>query len=123
MSKLAILILSGVACALPATPAFAADKPNPAVKTAAAKSAAVPNAWPPETMAGKITIVKPDQKLLVVVSPDGVPYDVVVTGATRIRSGNQSVTLKGLEQYQNKNVTIKFVPERRGDVAESIRIG
>jgi hypothetical protein len=112
-----------VACALPAAPAFAVDKPNPAVRKAAAKSAAVPNAWPPETMAGKITMVEPDRKLLVVVSPDGVPYDVVVTGATRITSGNQSVTLKGLEQYRNKNVTIKFVPERRGDVAESIRIG
>src|SRR5690348_13698844 len=75
---------------------------------------------PPETISGKITMVVPDRKLMVVVSPDGVPYDVVVNGATRIKSGSRSVTLQGLEQYQNKNVTIKFIPERRGDVAESI---
>lgn len=112
MRKLTMLTLAGVACGLLAMPAVAAHKP-----------ATVPGAWPAETISGKITMVKPDQKLLVVVSHDGTPYDIVVSRGTRIKSGNQSVTLKVLEQYQDKNVTIKFLPERRGDVAESIRIG
>ena len=123
MSKVTMLMTAGAACALLAIPASAVNKPTTETTRAMAKSAAVPSAWPPETISGKITMVVPDRKLMVVVSPDGVPYDVVVNGATRIKSGSRSVTLQGLEQYQNKNVTIKFIPERRGDVAESIRIG
>jgi len=60
---------------------------------------------------------------MVVKGPGNVPYDIEVTPKTRIRSGNESLHLKDLSQYQNKTVTLKFVPERRGDVAESIKLG
>jgi len=85
-------------------------------------SAAMRKAWPPEAVSGKITMVEPERKLVVVETSDGVPYDVVVTAKTRIKSGDQAVTLKDLTQDMNKTVTVRLVPERRGDVAQSIRI-
>ncbi len=80
------------------------------------------NAWPPEALSGKITIVDPAQKLVVVETPNGVPFDMVVTSKTRIKSGNQALTLKELTQDSNKTASIKFIPARRGDVAKSIQI-
>ena len=52
--------------------------------------------WPPEFLSGKITNVDPDRKLVVIQTPDGVPFDMYVTGKTRIQSGDQSVALKDL---------------------------
>ena len=124
MRKVTTLTLAGAVFALlSATPAAAAGKPMAASgKTMAANSAPMRSAWPPETLSGKITMVEPGQKLVVVQDSNGVPFDMVVTPKTRIRSGNQAITLKELTEYQNKDVSIQFVPERRGDVAESIRI-
>ena len=123
MKKVAMSVLTGAACALLlAVPALAANK-SAAVpaKTTMAKSA-VRSAWPPETLSGKIISVDPAQKLVVVQGPDGVPFDMVATARTRIRSGAEAVPLQDLSQYENQNVSVRFVPERRGDVAESIRI-
>lgn len=124
MKKVATLILAGAACALLlALPAAAADKPTAASgKTTAHKAAAMRSAWPAETLSGKIVMVDPSQKLIVVKAADGVTFDMVATGATHIEAGSRAITLENLRQYQNKPVSIKFVPERRGDVAESIRI-
>ncbi len=124
MRRVTKLTLAGAACALLlAVPAAASDQPKAApVKAQAAKPAAARSAWPPETLSGKMTMVEPDQKLVVIQSAAGVPFDVVVTPKTHIQSGNQTLTLKDLAGYRNKNVSIKFVPERRGDVAESIHI-
>ena len=47
---------------------------------------------------------------------------MTITPMTHIWSGNRKVTLEDLEQYQDKQVSVRFVPARRGDVAESIRI-
>ena len=80
-------------------------------------------AWRPETLSGKISVVNADRRLVVVETPDGVPYDMVVTGKTRIKSGDQAVSLKELTQDTNKSVSVKFTPERRGDVARTIEIG
>jgi len=68
-------------------------------------------------------MVNPDRKLLVVDGPDQVPFDMVVTAKTHITYDGRAVPLKSLTRYQNQPVSIQFVPERRGDVAESIRIG
>jgi hypothetical protein len=107
-------VLAGAVCALAlAIPAAAGDK---------AIAAKTQSAWPPETLSGTITMVDRAQKLLVVQDPDKVTFDMVVTPKTHIKSGNESLTLQDLSRYQNQNVSIKFVPERRGDVAESIRI-
>ena len=80
-------------------------------------------AWPPETLSGKIANVDPERKLVMVKSPDGTFYDMVVTAKTRIKSGDRAVTLEDLTQDMNRSVSVKYTPERRGDMANSIRIG
>jgi len=123
MKSLAMSLLAGTASVLLlAAPVLATTKSTAApAKTTAVKSA-VRSAWPPETLSGKIISVDPGQNLVVVQGPDGVPFDMVATARTRIRSGNEPVTLQDLSGYQNQNVSVRFIPERRGDVAESIRI-
>lgn len=101
------------------TPAAKANKNMPAKKPAAA---AVRRAWAPETLAGKITIVDPQRKLVVVQAAGGVPFDMVVTPKTRINAGDRAVTFKALAADTNKAVSVEFTPERRGDVARSIRV-
>jgi hypothetical protein len=110
MRKLVTLNLAGAALAL-VIPAMAADKP-----------AALRNAWPAETLSGKVDLVEPGQRVLVVEGPDKVPYDIVVTPRTRIKADGRTVALKDLTQYQNKDVTVRFVPEGRGDIARRIDI-
>ena len=78
--------------------------------------------WAPETLSGKISMIDPNRGLLIVQDSDGVPFDMVVTSKTHITSGEHNITLKDLEQYQNKSVSVHYKPERRGDVAESVRI-
>ena len=78
--------------------------------------------WPPEFLSGKITNVDPDRKLVVVQTSDGIPFDMYVTAKTLIKSGDQTIALKDLTRDMNQGVSVKFVPERRGDVAESIRL-
>jgi hypothetical protein len=141
MKSVTMLSLAGAACALLlAFPAAAAQKTKAAASakaTASAKSTPAKSVLPkkanarraslrtarrPETLSGKIFMVEPDRNLVVVKGPDGVPFDMVVSRRTHIESGSEAITLKNLAQYQNKNASIRFVPERRGDVAESIRI-
>ena len=56
-------------------------------------------------------------KLVIVEGPNKALFDMVVTPKTQIKFGNQELNIKDLSRYQNKPVWIKFVPERRGDVA------
>jgi hypothetical protein len=121
--KSKVSILAGMALAvLLAVPASAATLPAKTNKPVA-QPAAMRSAWPPETLSGKITMVDPAQKLVVVQAPDGVPFDMVITGATRINSDGQAIHFNNLTNDMNKTVSVRFVPERRGDVARSIRIG
>jgi len=78
--------------------------------------------WPSESISGTIMIVKPSENLVVVQTSDGVPFDMVITPRTRIQSGDQSVTLNNLSQDINKNISVRFTPEGRGDVARSIQV-
>jgi hypothetical protein len=110
------LILAIAAFALlPAMPLGAAstnsEKP--------AKVSAVRSSWPPENLSGTINMVDPGRHLLVI-ETGGVPFDIVITGHTRIQSGSRPVKLEDLQQDMNKGVSVKFVPERRGDVARTI---
>ena len=125
MKKVVVSVLAGVACALLLSiPVSAADKAAAApAKAPAVKPAQVRKAWPQETLSGKVAMVDPDQKLVVIRGADGVTYDMMVTAKTRIRSNDQAITLKALAQDRDKEVSVKFVPERRGDVARLIRIG
>ena len=123
--KSPIATLGGCALAL-VLPLAAAN--GPAVKSpspAASKAstaATVRSAWPPETLSGRIAMVDPAKKLVVVKARDGVLFDMVVTARTVIKSGDHSIALRELSQDLNKNASIRFVPERRGDVARSIHI-
>ena len=75
-----------------------------------------------ETLSGKITMVDPAHKLVVVEPSDGVPFDMVVTAKTRIKAGDQAIALKDLTREMNRTVSVRFNPERRGDVATSIQV-
>ena len=121
MKQLRMSILASAVCALAlAMPAATTNQPQ--AKTTTTHSAGLRSAWAPETLSGTITMVDPDEKLVVVKGPDGVPFDMMVSRKTHIVSGGHRMTLQDLEQYRNKQVSIRFVPERHGDVAESIRI-
>ena len=85
-------------------------------------AASMRSAWPAESLSGKITNVDPGRNMVVIQTADGIPFDMYVTNKTRIQSGEQSIALKDLAGDMNQSVSVKFVPERRGDVAESIRI-
>jgi len=106
---------------LAAFPVAAANQPK--TDTHKSTTSAVRSAWPPESLSGDISMVQPDQKLLVVQDANGVPFDLRITRNTRILSGNQKLSLDNLTQDQKKSVSVKFIPERRGDIAETIRIG
>jgi len=122
MGKVTIWSLAVAACAmLAALPASAATN-TAATKPAATASTSARTSWPPETLTGKITMVEPNAKLVVITAQDGVPFDLLVTPGTRISSAGEHLNIKELQSYQNKNVSLKFVPESRGDVAETILI-
>lgn len=104
------VVLVMVACALPMIAASAVTK------------APAANAWPAETLSGKIMSVDPNLNVVVVKTSGGVPFDFDISRHTQIRSGGQALTIKDLATDVNKNVSVKFVPERRGDVAQTIQL-
>jgi len=94
-----------------------------ALPVAAASGPAAPRSvWPAETLSGKVMMVDPAQHLLVMKGPSGVPFDMTVTGSTSVRADGQRTTLSNLSSDVNQNVTVRFVPERAGDVARSVRV-
>jgi hypothetical protein len=117
--KAKLSLLAAAACALLLVLPVGAK--NPPV-TATIPGSATRGAWPAETLSGKITMVDPVQKIVVVQS-NGVPYDLMVTSRTKIESGGQTMSLDGLSSDINQGVSVRFTPERRGDVASSITIG
>jgi hypothetical protein len=123
MTKLERCILAITGCALcSAIPLAAASKPAASKNAQTTKTSAVRSAWRQETLSGKIAMVDPSQKRVIVETPDQVTYSLVINAKTRIKSGNQALTLKDLTQDKNKTVSVRFTPERRGDVAKSIQI-
>jgi hypothetical protein len=122
MKQFVSFTLAGLSCcALLVIPAAAANKRVTAT-TETPNNSATQNIWPAESISGTIIAVDPNQKRIVIEGPDNVPFDMVVTPRTQIRSGSQTLKLEGLSQYENRNASIHFIPERRGDIAESIRI-
>ncbi|HTS25745.1 MAG TPA: hypothetical protein VMH81_07715 [Bryobacteraceae bacterium] len=120
----AFQLLGVAACALflaiPMTAATKAPAKNPEKATQPAQS--MQTAWPPETLSGKIVSVDPAQRLVIVQTADGVPFDMVINRSTRIESGSQKLTLDQLKSDTNRNVSVRFIPERSGDVARSIQL-
>jgi hypothetical protein len=121
--RVKLSMVATTACAmLFALPLAAVDRPAAKVNGNTMAAAALRGAWPEESLSGKITQVDPTRKLVVVETPEGVPFDLLITAKTRITSGGHTVTLEKLTGDTNRTVSVKFVPERRGDVAKSIHI-
>jgi hypothetical protein len=110
------------ACLL-ATVGAAADKPAAnSHRVEATEAKPLREAWPTETLSGKIMMVDAAKKLVIVTTPDGVPFDMQVTPRTHILLGGQKLTFENLNQDLQKRVSIHFVPERAGDIARSIQV-
>ena len=122
MKRQLLSVLSAASLAfLLAVPMIAANKPAVQSHKTPAKET-IKTAWAPETLSGKIMMVDPAQHLAVVKGADGVPFDMIVTHSTQITSGDQTLKLPDLSADLNKSVSVKFVPERKGDVARSIQV-
>jgi hypothetical protein len=112
--------LCGAAClALLSLPAIARDSAAAKDQNAQAEAR---QAWPAETLSGTISMVDPSQHILVVTDHNGVPFDIVVGRSTRIESGHQRLTLSELSPDINQSVTVRYVPERRGDIARTVNL-
>ena len=123
MTHKSLLSLTAVACGLfLAMPVSAADKPAKSVTTAAKASKTAHKAMGPETLTGKLMKIDPAAKLVIVQDPAGTPFDMRVTKRTHIEAGGQSIKLKDLSKDANKSVSVRFIPEHRGDVAKSIQV-
>jgi hypothetical protein len=121
--RVKLSMLATMACALTmAIPLGAGSRPAEKTNKNMTKTAAMRSVWPAETLSGKITMVDPARKLVVVEPSDGVPFDMVVTANTRIKAGDQAIALKDLTREMNRTVSVRFNPERRGDVATSIHV-
>ncbi len=66
--------------------------------------------------------VNSQKRIVVVKDSSGVPFDMVVNRSTRIKAGDRELSLGDLSSDVNKKASVKFVPERPGDVAESIQM-
>ncbi len=75
-----------------------------------------------ESLSGTIQIVVPDQNLLVVNGPNGVPYDLKVSPKTVIVVGEKAGTLASLSGLAGKPVSVGFVPQRDGDIATRVEV-
>jgi hypothetical protein len=117
-NSILIALTAAALVSMPMTCA-AASTTAKTIKTAQKAAQAM---WPPERLSGKITMVDPVRKLVVVQDSSGVPFDMVVSRFTRIKSASGRVKLSDLNSDLNRNASIKFVPERRGDVAETITV-
>jgi hypothetical protein len=104
-------------------PLSATEKSNTTGGTPAPTSAKSPrNTWPSETLKGRVVMVDPAQHLVVVKSPEGVPFDMRLTSSTRIQSGAQKVPLEELNLLMDKNVSVRFRPKRSGNVAITVQV-
>jgi hypothetical protein len=124
MTKMIWYSFGVVLCAsLLATTASAREKSTTGVqRTRAAVRKTTRTAWPSETLAGKIVLIDPAKRMVIVKGPDGVPFDMLVTPSTRITSGSHRLTLKDLDVHKQKGVSVRFIPERAGDIARSVQV-
>lgn len=77
---------------------------------------------PAETLTGRIWMVDPANRLVVVRDTSGVPFDFVISRSTRIKSSTGTLSLQDLSSMSERRVQIKFLPERRGDIAVRMAI-
>lgn len=122
MLKVKCSNIAVTACLMLAVPLISAGRPPASMNRKMTAATSMRTAWKPETLTGKITNVYPGRNLVVVETNDGVPFDMLVTTNTQIKSGDRGLDFKQLKEDMNQNVSITFTPERRGDVATLIQI-
>jgi len=76
--------------------------------------------WSAQELNGTVSMVDPQQNLLVVCDSSGVPFDLRIRPSTRIDSGPQAVNLAQLTK--NESVSVRYIPEATGDFARSIQV-
>ncbi len=101
-----------------ATWAVAQEKPAETKTEEKTEKAAAMKA---ETISGTISMVKADQKLLVLTS-NNVPYSFQVSGGTRIMIGGKRSKLADLEGQSGKSASVTFLPLHSGNRAQKIEI-
>ena len=119
-----ILIICAAAVFVASPVVRAADQPTTKApeKTAQQKTASSQALGKAETLAGTIMMVDQKSNVVVVKDSRGTTFDIVVTKATRLRAGDQPIHFKDLTTDTRKPVTVKFVPERSRDIAQSIKV-
>jgi hypothetical protein len=90
---------------------------------AAQKPEAAKPAVKAETISGTLSMVVTDKKLVVLTGTGGVAYNFKVTGSTRIKVDGKKAKLDELAGQAHKSVTVKFLPVRSGNIAQSIEVG
>ena len=120
MKKIFFLLVASLILTYTAiSPAFAqekATKPEAPATTEKAKAPAVKA----ETIAGTLQSIT--GKVVVVTNSNGIPFDFVVNGATKIKVGGNKAKLADLSGSTGKSVSVKFLPEKTGNLAQSIEV-
>ena len=80
------------------------------------------SSYKPETIEGTISMIVSEQKMVVVTSSEGVPYNFVVTNKTKIEIGGMTSSFADLSGQTQKHATVTFVPRRNGNMAQSISV-
>ena len=124
MKKLLLLILSGLVIVSSAL-AQEAEKPKEARAEKKAAAAEMPKAelGKAETISGTLQMVAADKKIMVLTDSAGAPFNFKVTSTTRIKVAGKKAKLDELASQTNKSASVKFLPTRSGNVAQSIEIG
>ena len=115
-----MLLTAGLATILCASMALPAVTAKAATTTKTVARHAIPTRWQAQQLKGTISMVDPQQDLLVVRDPSGTPFDLQVHRSTHILQGRSSVKLSQLSK--NESVSIRYIPEARGDIAQRIEV-
>jgi outer membrane lipoprotein-sorting protein len=127
MKKLMLFILSGLVLTFVVLTSMLAQEAAPAQEAPAENKEAAaekPKAEfaKAETISGTLQMVVTDKKILVLTDSSGTPFNFKVTGATRIKVAGKKAKLDELTSQTNKAASVKFLPTRSGNVAQSVEI-
>lgn len=106
-----VVMFSAIMCASVALGASTTKK---------AENSKIPARWQTQELKGTISMVDPQQDLVVVRDPSGVPFDLKIQPSTRIVNGQSREKLAQLSK--NESVDVRYIPEARGDMARKIEV-
>ncbi len=101
--------------------AMKADKPRAHERAQTAAGAGM-GFGKPVNLSGSIWMVDTTGRIVVVMAPNGVPFDLQVTPRTRIEVSDRPANLAELAGQIHKDVLVNLAPERSGDIALSIQV-